>query len=197
MQYEVENKFRVDDLERIARLLETRGARFGAAIEQVDHYFAHPARDFARTGEALRIRRSGQQNCVTYKGPKLDRATKTRRELELPLAAGAARTAQYAELLDVLGFRPISIVRKQRRLGQLTWQPWAVTAALDDVDQLGHFLELELLVPAASLSAAQAALVALAAELGLDRVEPRTYLELLLQAPAPGSPHGGKTSEPV
>jgi adenylate cyclase class 2 len=182
MQYEVENKFPVDDLERIARQLETRGARFGAVTEQVDHYFAHPVRDFALTDEALRIRRSDDQNCVTYKGPKLDRATKTRRELELPLAAGADRTAQYAELLLALGFRSVAVVRKRRRHGRFTWQQWSVEATLDEVNQLGQFLELEIQVSAQSLAAAQSALVALAADLGLGRVERRSYLELLLQS---------------
>ncbi len=182
MLYEVENKFRVEDLERIARQLETRGARFGAVCEQVDHYFAHPVRDFARTDEALRIRRSDDRNFVTYKGPRLDQATKTRRELELPLAVGVEWTEQYGELLRSLGFRSVAVVRKRRRHGRFAWQQWSVEATLDEVDALGRFLELEIQVAAASLPQAQAALVALAADLGLERVERRSYLELLLQS---------------
>lgn len=181
MQYEVENKFPIDDLAQIVRALEARGARFGTAIHQADHYFAHPVRDFAVTDEALRIRQSDDQVFVTYKGPKLDRATKTRRELELPLAAGAEHAVQYIELLEVLGFRAMATVRKQRRLGRFPWQQWTVAAALDEVDQLGQFLELELQVTAESLAEAQAALVALAADLGLERVERRSYLDMLLQ----------------
>ena len=61
------------------RLTDTRP---GEPAEQVDTYFSHPARDFAATDEALRIRSIDQENFVTYKGPKLDATTKTRREID-------------------------------------------------------------------------------------------------------------------
>jgi adenylate cyclase class IV len=53
MLYEVENKFPVPDLAAVEQRLSAFGAQFGEAIEQVDHYFAHPVRDFAQTDEAL------------------------------------------------------------------------------------------------------------------------------------------------
>ena len=64
------------------------GATIEPPVVQVDQYFAHPARDFAQTDEALRLRRVGKQNFITYKGSKIDATTKTRREIELPLAPG-------------------------------------------------------------------------------------------------------------
>ena len=79
MQYEVELKFPVADLGAIEARLVELGTRFDEAVTQVDRYFAHPARDFARTDEALRIRQVGNACYVTYKGPKVDAATKTRR----------------------------------------------------------------------------------------------------------------------
>ena len=57
-------------------------ARFHDPAEQVDRYFAHPCRDFARTDEALRLRRDGDDVAITWKGPRIDAATKTRRESE-------------------------------------------------------------------------------------------------------------------
>jgi adenylate cyclase class 2 len=181
MLYEVENKFPVDDLESLAQRLTAYGAQFDEAIEQVDHYFAHPVRDFAQTDEALRIRRIGQCNLVTYKGPKIDRATKTRRELELPLATGSELTQQYVQLLQALGFRSVADVKKRRRCGRFTWQHWNVEATLDEVEGLGRFAELEIQAAADTLCDAQTALVALAAELGLTIVERRSYLEMLLE----------------
>ena len=86
MKYEVEQKFPLADAAEAERKLVALGGPFSDPVEQVDRYFGHPARDFAKTDEALRIRRIGQENRITYKGPKLDAATKTRRELELPLA---------------------------------------------------------------------------------------------------------------
>jgi len=179
---EVEIKFRVADQQAVERALGTLGAKIGAAHDQVDRYYAHPARDFATTDEALRMRLSSGAWYVTYKGPKLDRQTKTRREIELPLAGGDAGAAQFAELLAALSFRPVLEVRKQRREAQIEWQGAEVTAALDDVAEVGHFIELEIVSPEAELDANRARVLSLAAHLGLGETERRSYLELLIEA---------------
>ena len=49
MEFEVEQKFRVTDLAAVAARLTAQHAVAGETIVQVDHYFAHPARDFAST----------------------------------------------------------------------------------------------------------------------------------------------------
>ena len=68
------------DVSRVKkRILELGGRDFGCSI-QVDEYYAHPARDFAITDEALRLRTENNLTVITYKGPKLDRETKTREE---------------------------------------------------------------------------------------------------------------------
>src|SRR3954468_9713035 len=100
MHWEVEQKFRVDDPQAIRDRLIDLGVQFQESESQVDHYFRHPSRDFATTDEALRLRQIGEQNFITYKGPKIDAATKTRRELELPLSGGATAFTQFAELLS-------------------------------------------------------------------------------------------------
>src|SRR6187401_1493860 len=99
MRYEVEQKHRVDDPAALAQRLAERGVMAGPPVVQTDCYYAHPARDFAATDEALRIRSVGGESFVTYKGPKLDAATKTRREIELPLDQNDADGAQFGELL--------------------------------------------------------------------------------------------------
>ena len=83
--YEVECKYPVDDLPRVEIALARMGAKIGAPVRQTDKYFAHPSRDFAATDEALRIRVSGEENYITYKGPKVDATTKTRREIDFLL----------------------------------------------------------------------------------------------------------------
>jgi len=63
MQYEVEQKFRLDEpAESIAARLLEFGATAIGEVRQADHYFNHPVRDFATTDEALRIRSVGDQN---------------------------------------------------------------------------------------------------------------------------------------
>jgi len=179
--YEVEQKFPVDDLAAIEAKLTALGAESLEPVTQIDTYYAHPVRDFSQTDEALRIRTIGDENRITYKGPKLDLTTKTRREIELPLAPGPASAAQYQALLEALGFRPVFQVKKRRRPLTLSWQGQSVEGALDEVDGLGTFVELELSADDSQLAAAQAALTTLATHLQLTRTERRSYLELLLE----------------
>src|SRR5207253_11380761 len=131
------------------------GARFTDSIEQTDHYFKHPARDFAKTDEALRLRQVGAENFITYKGPRVDSTTKTRRELELPLPSGPEMNEQFAALLTALGFRPVGVVRKRRRKALLAWEGHKVELAVDEVAGLGSFLELEIAAEDANLEPAK------------------------------------------
>lgn len=180
MTFEVECKYRVAQPESLLRRLDALGATVGEVELQVDRYYAHPARDFAKTDEALRIRRVGEANYVTYKGPKVDQTTKTRREIELPLPNGNAGDVAFASLLEALSFRPVAEVRKQRRHATIPWQARQVTAALDEVAGLGTFVELELTADEADLDAARECITTLAGELQLTEGERCSYLELLL-----------------
>src|SRR5450432_4115279 len=133
MHFEVEQKHRVGDRAALLAKLAERGAKLGEAVLQSDQYFAHPARDFAQTDEALRIRTVGNSSFVTYTGPKLDAMSKTRRELALPLAASDADGSQFAELLAALGFTPVATVRKQRRTFHIAHEGRDAEGALDEV----------------------------------------------------------------
>jgi adenylate cyclase, class 2 len=180
MHFEVEQKFPLDDVAEVERRLTELGARPAESVGQVDLYFNHPARDFAQTDEALRLRSVGEKNFITYKGPKLDAATKTRQEIELPLPSGNAAASEHASLLEALGFKPVATVRKMRRLFHVEWQGKTIEAALDDVAEVGQFLELELSVSEPEVESAKSCIASLASRLGLTTSERRSYLELLL-----------------
>jgi adenylate cyclase, class 2 len=181
MHFEVELKFPVADLAALTTQLVARGARLDAPVEQRDRYFAHPCRDFARTDEALRIRQIGLRCVVTYKGPKIDAATKTRREIELPLGDATESFVPWTTLLESLGFQIVAEVRKLRQGAHLVWQDADVEIALDRVDRVGTFVEFELTADAAGLEAARSRILSLAAALGLAGGERRSYLELLAE----------------
>ena len=53
MQFEVEQKFPVADMRALQERLIALGASIEEAQIEVDLYFAHPAKDFAKTDEAL------------------------------------------------------------------------------------------------------------------------------------------------
>ncbi len=188
MRYEVEMKFPVADLAALEGRLTGLGATVAAAQREVDVYFTHPARDFAQTDEALRLRRKGADYTITYKGPKIDAATKTRREIDLPLAVGEEGFRAWFALLEALGFRVAGEVRKSRRKARLTWHGRNVEGSLDRVEGLGDFVELELIVEdqseadsaeSAAIESAKQCIFSLAAALGLEGSERRSYLELL------------------
>lgn len=183
MSYEVEVKFRSVDHDRLRKILIERGAREGATEEQEDIYLRHPARDFAQTHEALRLRRIGVENRITYKGPRFPGPTKTREEIEIPFREGEGSFRELARLFELLGFEPVAAVRKRRTSFHLPTSSVAIEATLDRVEGLGDFAEIEAIVEDASgLPAAQSAVLALAGDLGLDRVEPRSYLRMVLEA---------------
>ena len=192
--YEVELKFAVSQRAALERRLVGMGGELAEPQEQVDRYFAHPCRDFAQTDEALRLRRVGDSVAITWKGPRIDATTKTRREIELdlarePAAAGAGLTlASWTELLEALGFRRVLEVAKRRQPVRVVWQGAEVDVALDTVAVLGEFLELEIMAEQGEVPAARARLESLASELGLSAPERRSYLELILQAQPAGLP---------
>jgi adenylate cyclase class 2 len=178
--FEVEQKFAVADRASLERRLEAMGIEWGDVTPQTDVYYAHPSRDFGSTDEALRVRRSGETNVVTYKGPKIDMRTKTRQEIEVAIEPGAESAAAMDRLLTSLGFRPVRAVVKKRANGMVNCQNRPVHVAVDDVEGLGTFIELELTSNQAGLDEARSCLAELAGRLGLIEAERRSYLELLL-----------------
>ncbi|QDU29735.1 CYTH domain protein [Anatilimnocola aggregata] len=180
MPLEVELKFPLADEAALRARLATFAITWHEPEVQVDCYFNHPARDFSQTDEALRLRKMGEQNVITYKGPKLDALTKTRREIELPIAAGDEGLAQFGELLTALSFRRVAEVKKTRTKANLTWQGCPVEVALDQVDGVGPFIELEIQASESDLALAKQAILDLAATLNLTNPERRSYLQLLL-----------------
>jgi len=181
MQYEVEQKHRVTDEEALVARLQQRGGQLRDPIEQSDQYFAHPCSDFAKTDEALRIRVVGDKSFVTYKGPKLDSTTKTRHEIELPLDADDHDGSQFASLLAALGFKAVAVVQKRRRTFCVTVGEHEVDGALDKLEGLGCFVELELIANDENLGAAKQTIAKLASDLDLGPSERRSYLEMLLE----------------
>ena len=168
---EIEIKSPCEDLDGVERRLLELGAGFRGETAQADLYLSHPCRDFARTDEALRLRREGDGATLHYKGPKIDAGTKSREEIGMSLGEPDAMMS----ILDRLGFRPVAEVRKVRR----NYGIGNIEVPLDRVSGLGGFVELE--VQDLPVEEGRRMLFSLLAELGLERTERRSYLELLLE----------------
>lgn len=178
--YEVELKFPLREEAAVIDRLKSLGGTVLPAVVQVDRYFSHPLRDFALTDEALRLRSVGEANTLTYKGPLLDDATKTRQELEADVAPGSDGVQALWAILRALGFEDVRTVTKRRRTCRLVWEGREFSVSLDQVEELGAFVEIETLTGADDWPAAREAALRLAGELQLADSLRRSYLELLL-----------------
>jgi adenylate cyclase class 2 len=188
--FEVELKYPIDDADEVTLQLLARGAR-PAGVERQSHlYFRHPSRDFRQTHEALRLRRTDDGVRITYKGPVIDTRTKMRRELELPVGRESGDFDQFRELLCVLGFEPVRGVDKTRATYDLTFDGRQLELAVDAVDDLGAFLEIESLAHEGDRDAARDVILRMAESLGLKNPERRSYLQLLLERAEAANPAG-------
>jgi adenylate cyclase class 2 len=177
---EVEMKFPVTEFGPLEKALAGWGAT-AVRRTDVDHYFNAPDRDFAKTDEALRVRCIGDENFVTYKGPKLDPRTKTRTEIEVGVAAGEKAAEDFRRLLTHLGYRFVAAVRKRRAIYHLVRDGFELEACLDEVENVGRFAELEIQAPEKDLDRARGVLLGAAGDLHLTTSERRSYLEMLLE----------------
>jgi adenylate cyclase class 2 len=166
---EIEIKTRSADNGNVERRLLEKGATLLGEHDQVDQYFNHPCRDFAKTDEALRLRKDTKGR-ITYKGPKVDRFTKTREEIEMNIDD----MDKMALILLRLGFRQVAKVSKKRKEYLLD----GVTVSLDSVVGLGDFVELE--VQGEDAEEGRSRIERLRDQLGLFGSERRSYLEMLL-----------------
>ena len=165
---EVEVKARAPEgmAERIAAL----GGELMAVESHQDLYFNSPLRDFRKSDEALRIRIKEEGARLTYKGPKIDRATKSRLELTVRIDD----IQQMKEILGHLGFVLSAMVQKQRR--KYSYQD--VTLALDEVEGLGSYVEVEAQAEA-DIEEQRQKVLRVMNELGLNESIRSSYLELL------------------
>ncbi|MFB6198109.1 MAG: class IV adenylate cyclase [Halobacteriaceae archaeon] len=176
--YEVEMKARADHGRVRDRIAAIGGTSDGTVI-QADTFYDHPARSFAETDEALRLRyeesTDGEtgRTTLTYKGPRMDDASKTRRELETNVQDGSSTDA----LLQALNFNPVGEVRKRRNQYRVD----NFTIALDRVAGLGDFVEVERKGKETEIDSLQADVAGLLRRLGLDPADQirASYLELL------------------
>ncbi len=143
-----------------------------------DTYFRHPCRDFAETDEALRIRirrfNGHFEAFITYKGPKIDENSKTRKEIEVPISD----PDKHLEILESLGFEEVLTIEKTR---EKYYADKGIVISLDEVEGLGKFIEIEALSnDTESITATVNRLKKILKDLGVEKFERRSYLELIL-----------------
>ena len=136
---EVEIKAKIDAPKIIINKLEQLGAKKGIIEYQQDIYFKSPIVDFTKTDECLRIRNSikdGKEEIfMTYKGPKLDAKSQTRKEIEIPID----NCKKGIDMFESLGFTQAKIVKKNRQ--NYIYKDFKIS--LDYVEGLEPYMEIE------------------------------------------------------
>lgn len=136
--FEVEAKIKVGSTGPIRTRLIEKGAVFDKKSRQTDTYFNSPFRDFAKSDEALRIRTEDGFSEITYKGPKVQgTGAKAREEFNVEVSD----PKNLAEILTKIGFFKSAEVFKTRE----EFRFMETNVALDSVDNLGEFIEIEVI----------------------------------------------------
>lgn len=175
---EVEVKAHINDPKLVERSIIALGASPIGIEEQVDTYYSAPHRDFANSDEALRIRVQDNNCFLTYKGPKMDRISKTRKEYEVEVNDAES----MGIILSSLSFAPVATLvkkRKKYRLGDFI-------ISLDDVRNLGDFIEVEVsLKDSKSYEDKVESIFKLFEKLDISRDDSirKSYLEMILEKP--------------
>lgn len=176
---EAECKFRVREAAETRIRLTQLGAVYVKREVHRDTYLRHPSRDFRATDEALRIREVDGEPFITYKGPRLGGPIKIRPEIELAMVPGTVD--DWLKIWGHLGFVVALTVPKTREVYTLEHSHLSMTIALDHVESIGYFAEIERMVNGSEeIAQAQKDIQEVGQLLGFSEVEPRSYLGLLL-----------------
>ena len=170
---EIELKVRVASLDPVRRKLQQHNAEFCGRVHEHDIYYNAPHRDFSKTDEALRVRFTDGKTVVTYKGAKMKNLNlKAREELNTAIESGET----FSQILTRLGFARSAEVNKWRENYRFS----NASIALDEVEHLGAFVEIEVLEDT-DASGAASTIDRIAKKLGiLGKPILASYLELLL-----------------
>lgn len=133
---EIEVKALVENPKQIERSIIALGAVPVGIENHADTYYNSPLNDFGKTDEALRIRAQDDRYFLTYKGPKMDKVSKTRREHQVEIND----TKSMGEILSALGFYPVATLIKKRK----NYRIGDFLISLDEVRNLGNFIEIEI-----------------------------------------------------
>ncbi len=175
MGIEVELKARVDDPDGLSRELNRLGS-FQRQYDKWDRYFGLPDNP---ERSLFRLRRDEGAFLCTFKKRKIKDSTEENEETEFEVSDDEA----FCRFVRELGF---DIVVEKRKVGT-TWLVDGITVEVSDVNDLGRFLELELILPdgsdADAADTARKRLFSLLRRLGISEsaLEERPYTQMIYE----------------
>ena len=191
---EIETKIKIDNLELLKKKLKQLRAKNSVILDQIDIYYNYPveSRDFSKTDEALRLRKTTEADPktlkklkevvdLTYKGPNLDKEIKTRIEH----ICHVIEAEKIEEILKALSFKKILSIKKQREVFEFNYNDNNIEVLIDIIENLpGSYFEAEILVKDDNMiDYYKNVLFSFIQECGYSKKDilPDTYLEMLLK----------------
>jgi adenylate cyclase class 2 len=141
MAVEIEAKMKLDNPPAMLERLKAAGAEALGQFFEINRFYDTPDRALLAGDRGLRLRvsrelGSGAERCVlTYKGPNLPGAMKSREEIEM----GVSGAEEAERLLNTLGYARCLSFEKRRS----SWRLGECRVELDEVPHLGWFIEIE------------------------------------------------------
>lgn len=142
---EIELKFKIEDPEAIKQKLAEVGAKNEGKVQQRDLWIDTPDKRWKKQGKGLRIRQQKRVPGGTPQSAQLFLALKdeqsygkVRKALEIEVDVGGS-FEEFKNFWERLGFVADCFLEKEREV----WKLGALEIVLDDVKDLGIFLELE------------------------------------------------------
>ena len=173
MTFEVELKARLAD----PAAVEARAAELGEFTKEThkeDVYFRRRGDASLYPAERFRLRREQGKDVVNFKQPIQTRGTEVNEEVEFEVDDAHA----FFRFTDRFGFEPFVVKRKQARI----YRVGRAQVELNEVEHLGHFVEIEILCQAEEeVPVARIELARLLNRLGLDPadLERRPYIVMV------------------
>ena len=141
MAIELEAKMRVADLDAVRKRLRALRAELCGRVLELNTFLDTSGRTLLQRDSGLRLRHtreltSGEEkHVVTFKGPQDHGELRRREEIEFAVTDGRAAT----NLFERVGYAPQLSFEKRRE----TWRLGACTIELDELPELGTFVEIE------------------------------------------------------
>lgn len=193
---EAEIKLPLENRENIEEKLLNMGFVPGCRERETDTYFDNAAGEIRGQGQALRVREcvdltTGKTRAqVNFKGQKLDQISMTRKELESEIESPET----VRQLFLSIGFHIAEPVVTKLRTA---YHRGPLTACLDQVEHLGDFLELEILLDGdAEYEAAMEQIAKVLSSLGYSMKDTARTSYLTMLQTKQDCPSASRTPEP-
>ncbi|MCL4300476.1 MAG: class IV adenylate cyclase [Anaerolineae bacterium] len=165
---------------RQPEVIEAKAAQIGAfkgETRKEDIYFRRRGEKSAAPADRFRLRREEGRAVANFKQEAVTAGVEVNEEVEF----GVDDAHAFFQFADHFGFEPFVVKRKKSRVYRIE----RASVELNEVEYLGHFIEIEILCDDPALvPAARTEIARLYHHLGLPpaELEPRRYIELIQAA---------------